>query len=499
MSNDNIIGGKRKGYVLNEQDAQTIKAMVREFKSRHLNTRNQRDRGTVDHEEILPPEVYIAKTPTDGIPRLVVPTGSSVIDIPGYADCDIYRIVYDDTASTEPYLELLGDGTDDGTIRRRVHNLLTSGVPGNKWILVLRDKFGNWISGYSPPAFFPALLTARELIYGWDSLIPLRSRYAYSWTEMEPTDGGKFQALTGGRSGTHEENPLFELSRQDDFFLTANTPLSSIVWVSEANTHETLGTIYHFSPPNLLFVVQVHTAEGTQHPNDAGTHAGLYNGYVLTPYLTGNVSYILAGSCRIQSLNLGTLVEDRRYLAYHLNGDHYLVYDECPCDEYPITGSSPFPVTCSGGCVYILSGGVWSDGIEYSPPQNCQSDDGLNSYPCHCGDPTALYPPELYPEGYLLYWGDACEPGEDTTGTWEANSGTGSSLCEGSCYWQWMPEEVWQQLTFCPSFSDCSCSEPGTPGEFVGALVQTSCVGGTTGTSSGGDLTGTSGGGEIFP
>lgn len=88
------------------------------------------------------PEVYIAKTPPGGIPALSqatatgTGTGTDTTDTPGYANCDIYRIqLYGDVPELEPV----------GGLFRRVYNVAGDLVPGNQWIVVVRDKFGSWL------------------------------------------------------------------------------------------------------------------------------------------------------------------------------------------------------------------------------------------------------------------------------------------------------------------------------------------------------------------
>lgn len=79
------------------------------------------------------PEIYVARTPTTGIPAMTEAAGTSIDDQPGYADCTIYRTI---PVSDVPTLKALG-------IERRIHNLGAE-IGGEVWIFVMRDKFGVW-------------------------------------------------------------------------------------------------------------------------------------------------------------------------------------------------------------------------------------------------------------------------------------------------------------------------------------------------------------------
>lgn len=110
------------------------------------------------------PEVYIAKTPEGGIPPLC----QGRIDIPGNADCEIYRVnpfINNSGTSTssgqQPEGIILGTGSGTGTCftndyseyylesigydLENVLNLSLTPVTAT-YILVTRDKFGSWIA-----------------------------------------------------------------------------------------------------------------------------------------------------------------------------------------------------------------------------------------------------------------------------------------------------------------------------------------------------------------
>ena len=120
-----------KLLLLSEDDRRKIQESINRVRSISIRSVGRETDEVVNQST----EVHIAKTPAGGIPALAV-VGSSTR--PGYADCDIYTII-DDPASN-PYIELIDDAEE------RVYNLSTSSISGNSWILITKDKFGNWIS-----------------------------------------------------------------------------------------------------------------------------------------------------------------------------------------------------------------------------------------------------------------------------------------------------------------------------------------------------------------
>lgn len=78
-------------------------------------------------EDPAGPEVYLVKTPAGGIPALAT-------DIPGQADCDVYQRRDGDAG---PVIATPG-------LKRAIANAGTDAIPADVWLLVARDKFGNW-------------------------------------------------------------------------------------------------------------------------------------------------------------------------------------------------------------------------------------------------------------------------------------------------------------------------------------------------------------------
>lgn len=125
-------------YYLSERDVSVLKDIIGEYLRRKPQQRRPRQ------EVSLPPspETYVAYIGPDGIPALSrgaqtgTGTGSHLgDDVPGSAECDIYRI-YD--AGGTPRLAPVESS-------RLVYNLSTSPVDGHGWRPVTRDAFGSWL------------------------------------------------------------------------------------------------------------------------------------------------------------------------------------------------------------------------------------------------------------------------------------------------------------------------------------------------------------------
>jgi hypothetical protein len=122
-----------KGYVLSEEDKELLKQVVEAYLGRVLGSTNRPDSL---QDQGGAPEVYVAKTPTDGIPALSVTgsgTGDAEVGTAGYETCDIYRANREDGR-----MILIPTKTE------RVYNASETEVPGDSWIVILRDKWGIW-------------------------------------------------------------------------------------------------------------------------------------------------------------------------------------------------------------------------------------------------------------------------------------------------------------------------------------------------------------------
>lgn len=123
-------------YGLTEADIAKINELISVQLHRYRNTTNRPEVNSPDRDEILAPEVYLAKTPVDGVPALDegpdtgTSTAASLDDIPGVADCQIYRCIDG---------QILSCG-----FTKEVVNIHAIDLPPNKLVLVARDKWGTW-------------------------------------------------------------------------------------------------------------------------------------------------------------------------------------------------------------------------------------------------------------------------------------------------------------------------------------------------------------------
>jgi hypothetical protein len=103
------------------------------------------------------PDVYLARTPPEGLPApsygytgtgTAYPgtwTGTGTLDTPGVADCDIYRAVKPGlTWTIEPAYH-----------SQEVLNIGPESVAGNTWIVVWRDRYGAWLTAGAPAVGLP--------------------------------------------------------------------------------------------------------------------------------------------------------------------------------------------------------------------------------------------------------------------------------------------------------------------------------------------------------
>lgn len=113
-------------YGLAESDVAILREIVAWWRKSPKNRAGSHD---IEPEVGQAPEVYVARTPTAGIPALVAEVGTGVNDEPGYADCVIYQLISGLLQATS------------GT--KRIYNLGAE-VAGDAWIFVIRDKWGKW-------------------------------------------------------------------------------------------------------------------------------------------------------------------------------------------------------------------------------------------------------------------------------------------------------------------------------------------------------------------
>jgi hypothetical protein len=95
--------------------------------------------GFVSRPDDMPsPDVYITRTPTNGIPGLTELTGTGP-DEPGHADCQIWKIEQNYSAQRFTLVKIPG-------LTKKVFNLSIPDIPGDAWVPVIKTKGGAWIA-----------------------------------------------------------------------------------------------------------------------------------------------------------------------------------------------------------------------------------------------------------------------------------------------------------------------------------------------------------------
>lgn len=237
-----------EAYFLSAKDRETIKRVVDDYLGKRGNTTGRPREGHVDHEEHQAPQLYVALTPEDGIPGLdIAPpetgtgtgTGGDVFvgdDIPGYATCNIYRVVptvpLGDTST--PALEPITGLT------KTVYNTSAISVPGYTWIIVARDSFGSWLV-VTPPA-------DRMLVRLIGKAYPVSGYRQYYWEEVRDsslptllsfyTTGlvggpGNFPALDIMDVDYPIPHLVFVRKGRGDYWLIENEPRIEIVRIAD--------------------------------------------------------------------------------------------------------------------------------------------------------------------------------------------------------------------------------------------------------------------------
>lgn len=131
-------------YYLSDADRLTLQRLISKVNRLKLPNRSYE----LQQPDPQTPRFFVALTPGSGIPALIPDafgntgtgtpsgTGSVYFDRPGHAECSVWRALvqvggyFDLTPLPTPTIEVL--------------NLSTSRIPGNTWILIQQDRFGQW-------------------------------------------------------------------------------------------------------------------------------------------------------------------------------------------------------------------------------------------------------------------------------------------------------------------------------------------------------------------
>lgn len=181
-------------YVLGEQDVEELRLIVQAFKSKDL-SKNKTPFSDQEHQG---PEVYVARTPPEGIPAIT--TNASDEDVPGEADCEVYEIaeIEEGSFTLQPVNET----------SFTIYNISTAAIAGDTWISVLRDKFGHWIAQVGGGSSLVKLLLTGKT---YSSLGPF---IGYSWLKVT-FDSSVGAYVSTGITGGPGNTPLYHLRNFD--------------------------------------------------------------------------------------------------------------------------------------------------------------------------------------------------------------------------------------------------------------------------------------------
>lgn len=133
-------------------DKRILDELVRQAKTRRENTPSQIPSSEIE-DDIQSPDTYIALPPVGGIPALTrAAFNEAAGDIPGSADCDIYRIdrVSGELVKVSSFLE-------------KVYSLNHSAILV-EWILITKTKFGLWVVAEAPAITFKEGVLTQTLL-----------------------------------------------------------------------------------------------------------------------------------------------------------------------------------------------------------------------------------------------------------------------------------------------------------------------------------------------
>jgi len=122
--------------VLTQEDVDSLRDMITEFKSRSKRGVMETGRALVEsYDTFTPPDTYIIKVPERGIPK-------EDSDTPGNVDCDIYTV---DNSGDTPTL------TQIDINQKTVYNVGTADIPAG-YNIAVKDRYGSFIAVSPPPA-----------------------------------------------------------------------------------------------------------------------------------------------------------------------------------------------------------------------------------------------------------------------------------------------------------------------------------------------------------
>jgi hypothetical protein len=134
---------QQTGYYLTQAERDLIAQLLKDFRDQQKNTVNRPGDQGVDDQEFLAPEVYVALTPVGGIAPVGREVGTGTFD-PSQgvtihsALCSIFQLI------TVGVVDLLYPV--NALTSQKIYNLSNQMLGGGEWVLVHRDKYGNWFT-----------------------------------------------------------------------------------------------------------------------------------------------------------------------------------------------------------------------------------------------------------------------------------------------------------------------------------------------------------------
>lgn len=123
-------------WLPSDDDRILIQELLDERKRQSLNAPLEKEQDRPSSS----PEVYVCKPPPNGIPPLTIRM-PYYPDIPGQADCDIYRIDINISTGDPELIEV-------SNVSRTVYNVSLSWID-TPYKIINRDKFGKWVAEFT--------------------------------------------------------------------------------------------------------------------------------------------------------------------------------------------------------------------------------------------------------------------------------------------------------------------------------------------------------------
>lgn len=126
-------------YGLTANEVRALRALAQREINQRRTTEQRTELPDYEIDTGQQTEMYVFKTPPDGIPALAYDSADEVTK-PGHALCEVYRISWEQRV--EDYVLKQTVSPD-----RLVFNLAEDAVPGDTYVTADRDKFGKWVVG----------------------------------------------------------------------------------------------------------------------------------------------------------------------------------------------------------------------------------------------------------------------------------------------------------------------------------------------------------------